>query len=125
VQHLALHTKVHVVSDKMKRTCSIDSVAEESLVCSSGHSVVSFPRPEIKSIKLTRRGVSALGGAAIGAGVGFIIGFAATQGQSKDAIVFVSPGEAGGVTAVIGAVVGAAIGAPTDFLRGPTVYQRP
>jgi hypothetical protein len=124
VKMLPLHTKVHIDSDKMKRTCSVDSVADDSLSCSSGSSVSSFPRSEIKSIKGVRRMRSALGGAAIGAGVGFIVGVATSQGQSKDAFIYIAPAAVGGVCAVIGAVPGAAIGAPTDFLRGPTVYQR-
>jgi hypothetical protein len=125
VKQLPLHTKVHIDSDKMKRTCSIVTVADDSLSCSSGDSVNSFQRLEIKSIKGVRRMRSALGGAAIGASVGFIVGVAISQGQSKDAFIYFSPAAVGGVLAVIGAVPGAAIGAPTDFLRGPTVYQRP
>jgi hypothetical protein len=125
VKQLPLHTKVHIDSDKMKRTCSIDSVTDESLSCSSGNAAVSFQRAEIKSIKGVRRMRSALGGAAIGAGVGFIVGVAGSQGQSKDAFLYIPPAAVGGVLAVIGAIPGAAIGAPTDFLRGPTVYQVP
>jgi hypothetical protein len=125
VKQLPLHTKVHIVSDKMKRTCSIDSVTDDSVSCSSGGSVNSFQREDIKSIKGVRRMRSALGGAAIGAGVGFIAGVAASLGQPRDAFIYIPPAAAGGVLAVIGAVPGAAIGAPTDFLRGPTMYQRP
>jgi hypothetical protein len=125
VKQLPLHTKVHIVSDKMKRTCSIDSVADDSLSCSSGNTVNSFQRQEIKSIKGVRRLRSTLGGAAIGAGVGFIAGVAVGLGQTKDSFLYIPPAAVGGVLAVIGAIPGAAIGAPTDFLRGPTVYQVP
>jgi hypothetical protein len=125
VKMLPPHTKVHIDSEKMKRTCSIDSVTDDSLSCSSGNAVSSFQRSEIKSIKGVRRLRSTLGGAAIGAGVGFIVGFAAAQGQPKDSFIYFAPAAVGGVIAVMGAVPGAAIGAPTDFLRGPTVYQVP
>jgi hypothetical protein len=124
VQQLPLHTKVHIASDKVKRVCSIDSVTADSLTCSSGSTISSFPRAEIKSIKVTRRGLSTLGGAAIGAGVGFAVGAALTAGESHNDIIYISAPQAGGVGAAVGAVVGAAIGAPTDFLRGPTVYER-
>jgi hypothetical protein len=125
VKMLPPHTSVHIDSDRMKRTCSIESITDDSLSCSSGHTVTSFQRSEIKSIKGVRRMRSALGGAAIGAGVGFIAGFAVGQGQPKDSFIYFAPAAVGAVFAAIGAVPGAAIGAPTDFLRGPTVYQVP
>jgi hypothetical protein len=119
-----LLTKVHIASDKMKRTCSINSVTEESVACTSGCGLTSFPRTELKSVKIVRHGRSALGGAAIGAGVGFILGFAGSQGQDPHAFLKFDPAKVGGVTAVFGRVVGAAVRIPTGFLRGD-VYERP
>ena len=123
VEQLPPHTRVHISSDKMNRLCLIDSVAEESLICSSGHTTNSFPRAEIKSIKVTRYVLSTVGGAGIGAGAGAIIGAAATTGKTNG--IGATRGEVVGIFTLGGALVGAVVGGPTDFLRGPTVYRRP
>ncbi len=127
VQQLPLHMHVHVSSDKMGRVCEIDSVDEESLTCSSGRVVntarYTFPRGEIKSIKVTRYVLSAVGGAGIGGGAGLIIGAAATQG--KNSTIGATRGEVIGIFGLAGGVIGAVVGGPTDFLRGPTIYRRP
>jgi hypothetical protein len=127
VEQLPLHTHVHVSSDKMGRVCAVDSVDEESLSCSAGRLVntahYTFPRTEIKSIKVTRYVLSTVGGAGIGAGVGAIIGGAATSG--KNSTIGISNGQVVGITAGIGGIVGAVICGPADLLRGPTIYRRP
>ncbi len=125
VQHLPLHTKVHIASDHKGRVCTIDSITDDSLTCSARSVVKSsqytFQRSEIKSIKVTRYAFSALAGAGIGAGLGAGIG--AAIGASGDG--FFTKREVAGVIAVIGVVPGALIGWGTDFAKGPTVYRRP
>jgi hypothetical protein len=125
VQQLPLHTKVHVSADSKGRVCTIDSVTDELLTCTSGHVVGSshytFQRAEIKSIKVTRYTLSALAGAGIGAGVGAGIG--AGVGASGDG--FFTKSQAAGVCAAIGVIPGALVGWGTDFAKGPTVYRRP
>lgn len=123
VKQLPLHTKIHIASDKNGRTCSIDAVDEGSLTCSSGHTGTTFPRAEIKSVKVTRYVWSTVGGAAIGAGVGAVIGVAA-RGPSTG-FGTLSNDVKIGIGAVAGGVGGAAAGGLTDMFRGPLVYQRP
>ena len=80
-----------------------------------------FPRADVKNVKFTRYGISALGGAAIGAGTGAIIGAATSRGTSD----FINMnGLYRAACAVTGAFGGAAVGAATDMFRGPTVYRR-
>jgi hypothetical protein len=126
VEQLPLHTHVHIASDKMGRVCAVDSVDEESLSCSAGRLVntahYTFPRGEIKSIKVTRYVLSTVGGAGIGAGVGVVIGAAATSG--KNSTIGITRGQVVGIVAGIGGIAGAVICGPTDLLRGPTIYRR-
>lgn len=127
VQQLPLHTYVHVASDKMTRVCNVDSVDTESLTCSAGHMVnmahYTFARSEIKSVKVTRYMVSTVGGAAIGAGSGLLIGVGVAH--STQSFPIVSNKAIWGIFSAAGGIAGALIGGPTDFLRGPTIYKRP
>jgi hypothetical protein len=117
VQQLPAHTKVHISADTKGRTCSIESVTDDSLTC--GHHA--FAKSEIKSIKLTRYAASTAAGAAIGAGGGAAIG----AGIAASGDGFFTKRETAGVLAVIGVIPGALIGWGTDFAKGPTVYRRP
>lgn len=121
VQQLPPHTKVHISADHHSRTCIIESATDSTLVCTGGHQ---FARTEIKSVKLTRRGISTLAGAGIGAGVGFAVGAGAAHGSQSGQFNIVSNQDVWAAGALAGGVIGAALGAPTDFLRGPTIYRR-
>jgi hypothetical protein len=127
VEQLPPHTRVHVSSDKMGRVCNVDSVDETSLTCSSGRVVntahYTFPRAEIKSIKVTRYVLSKVVGAGIGLGAGAIIGAGSVKGKVPGPGA--TSGEIVGILTLAGGVIGAVVGGPTDFLRGPTVYRRP
>jgi hypothetical protein len=68
VKQLRQHTRVHLSTDRGSHLCSVDSVDDVSLTCSWGHSGKTYPRAEIKSIKVTEYALSTLGGALIGAG---------------------------------------------------------
>lgn len=127
--HLAAiptHTHIHVAADNGGATCYFISADDENLTCGrkngsdKGRHV--FPRAGVKSVKLTRYGISTIGGAGIGAGVGAIIGFAAIRPDPQAFLDFT--GVARAVTVVLGGVGGAAVGGPTDMFRGPTVYRR-
>jgi hypothetical protein len=125
-------TRIHVSSDKKSHTCYFQSADDASLVCSGKHGggkSYSFPRSEVRSVKLTRYTVSTLAGMGIGAGAGFGIGAAAGQAVApktnssfdfssldREAITLL-----GGV---FGFIAGGAVGGPADFLRGPVVYFR-
>ena len=126
LQALPAHTLVHVSSDKMSRLCVLDGVDEAKLTCSAKHVVMAshytFPRSEIKTVKLTRYLASTAGGVGIGAGVGLAAGVGIAHGGS-DRII--SNKAVWGITAAIGGIAGGLAGGPTDFLRGPTVYRRP
>jgi hypothetical protein len=123
---IAPHTHIHVAADHGGSTCYFIAVDDQDLTC--GHKSGSekgrhvFPRAEVKSVKLTRYGVSTLGGLGIGTGVGAAIGFAANRPDPNDFLNFT--GVARAACTVIGAVGGTAVGASTDMFRGPTVYRR-
>lgn len=122
---IAPHTHIHVAADHGGSTCYFIAVDDQSLTC--GHHNASdkgrhvFSRADIKSVKLTRYGISSLGGAGIGAGTGAIIGAATSRGTSD----FINMnGLYRASCAVVGAFGGVAVGATTDMFRGPTVYRR-
>ncbi len=72
-------------------------------------------------VRLARRGLSLVTGAAIGAGAGAGIGVAVDAGSSNHeyrstlAVVF----------GLLGGLLGEGIGHHTDFLAGPTIYTAP
>jgi hypothetical protein len=127
LKHLPVHTRVHVAADKQSKVCAIDLVDDATLQCSKGHAQYSFARDEVKSVKLTRYTRSTLVGLGIGLGAGAGVG--AAIGHSKEKPNDFFPGlTTDAFTAIggaVGLIAGGAIGGPTDFLRGPTVYQRP
>ena len=101
----------------MSHTCYLLSVDDAALVCGR----YTFPRAEVKDVKLTRYGVSYGVGAAIGAGGGAGIGVAVVNGNgffSND------KGKAAGIGLILGGVIGALVAGPADLFRGPTVYRR-
>jgi hypothetical protein len=126
-------THIHISSDKKSRTCFYASADDASLTCSRKHSggtVYTFPRTEVRTVKLTRYTLSTVAGMGIGAGAGLAIGAAVGQvaspktnssfdfsGIGRDVIT--------GIGGVVGFIAGGAIGGPSDFLRGPTLYRRP
>jgi hypothetical protein len=61
VQGLGPHTRVYVKTDKENALCYVHSVEEQQLTCGRseaiGSPVLVFPRAEIKTIKLVRKGV--------------------------------------------------------------------
>jgi hypothetical protein len=111
-----VHTRLHVSGDKMGHTCYLLSVDDASLVCGR----YTFPRAEVKSVKLTRYGVSYAAGAAIGGGAGAGIGLAVIKGT----IVESDKGKGAGIGLALGAGIGALVTGPADLFRGPTVYRR-
>ncbi len=61
VQGLGPHTRVYIKTDKENALCYVHSVEEQELTCARseaiGSPVLTFPRGEIKSIKLPRKGL--------------------------------------------------------------------
>lgn len=113
------NTRLHVSGDKMSHTCKLVSVDDAELVCGK----YTFPRTEVKQVKLTRYGTSYLGGAAIGAGAGAGI-FIGVNQADKGSYLSVSKGKAAGAGLLVGAVIGTLVTGPADLLKGPTVYRR-
>jgi len=127
-------TKMHIAADTAKRTCILDSVTDDQLVCSrgkNGHGAhYIFARTDIKTIKLPRYTASTFAGLGIGLGaglgIGALVGHAVSPSQPNSELDLSGLGRAA-ITAgsgVIGAAAGASIGGPTDFLKGPLIYQR-
>jgi hypothetical protein len=117
------HTEMHVSADNEGRTCYLITADEQSLTCGrkdgSAKSQHMYPRPTVKSVKLTRYGISTLAGAGIGAGVGAAVGFGGTQNPNGW-----FNGAVRGVFTVLGAGLGALACGPADAFRGPTIYKR-
>jgi hypothetical protein len=117
------HSEVHLSADSESRTCYLIAVDEQSVTCgrkdggAKGQHV--YPRPSVKSVKLTRYAISTLAGTGIGAGVGAAVGFGSTQNPNGW-----FNGPVRGVITVLGAGLGALVCGPTDAFRGPTIYRR-
>ena len=79
---LPVHTRLHVSADHMGHTCYLLSVDDTALVCGR----YTFPRAEVKDVKLTRYGLSYGVGAAVGAGAGAGIGVAVVNGTASSAM---------------------------------------
>jgi hypothetical protein len=120
---LPAHSHLHVSADTGGKTCYLIAVDDHSLTCGrkdggpKGQRV--FRRAEVKTVKLTRYGVSTLAGAAIGAAGGAAMGFGVTQNPDGW-----FNGAARGAFTVLGGFIGAAAMGPTDVFRGPVVYRR-
>jgi hypothetical protein len=134
VKALPANTKVHIATDHGGKTCRIFAVSEETLTCAKGEQAgLVLQRAEIKHIKLTHHGRSALVGAAIGGGIGATAG--AASGGSKPCTpspqsfclgnIGIGAGGVAAIFGVAGGVVGGAVGGATDMTRGSSIYVRP
>ena len=104
--------------------CTLTAVDADTLACDRNYRFtvqkVLFQRAEIRTIKLTRRGRSAVIGAAIGAGAGAVAG--GIQGARSN--YFAVHGAFAMIYAFAGAFAGAPIGYFADF-SASTVYRAP
>jgi len=127
VKALPPHAHMHVAADHSGATCYFIAADEQSLTCgrhdgsAKGQHV--FPRAEVTSVKLTRRGLSSAGGLGIGVGAGALIGVAVYRPDPRG--FDFGLGAARASMAVLGGVAGAVVGGTTDMFRGPVVYRRP
>ena len=124
VQALPIGTGIRVTASKHPVVCTLTAVNADTLACDHDyrfevHNLV-FQRAQIRTIKLTRRGRSALFGGAIGAGAGATIG--GIQGINSN--YFAVHGAFAMIYAFAGAFAGAPIGYFTDF-NASTVYRAP
>jgi hypothetical protein len=87
------------------------------------HRQFHFARPDVASVRLTRPNLSGFVGGAIGAGagIGFVGGIVATNGETDHS----EDGLAYGLSALLFGAIGSAIGTGTDFMGGPTIYRAP
>ena len=126
ISAIAPHTHIHVAADHGGSTCYFIAADDQNLLAAittaQKKAATSSRAPTVKSVKLTRYGVSTLGGLAIGAGAGAAIGFAAIRPQPNEFLDF--SGVARAVCAVVGGLGGTAVGASTDMFRGPVIYRR-
>jgi hypothetical protein len=118
VQALPVGQSIDVTAKASHANCKLKSVDADTLTCTQRKDIV-FQRADILSVKVPRRGRSALIGTAIGAGAGAVFGFASGRNGS-----FVPRGLGAAIFGVVGAPIGAAIGALTDFNHS-TVYKAP
>jgi hypothetical protein len=123
VEALPLGVSIYVNARTRHQTCKLKTVDADTLTCSNGNNPM-YQRAEITSIKITRRGRSALLGLGIGAGAGAITGFAV---GTKPGGFFGPNAFRGAIAAVfagIGGLAGAGVGAATDMMRS-TIYKVP
>jgi hypothetical protein len=122
VQALPVGTSLYVKAQTRHRACKLKNDDADTLTCTDTGKDFVFQRTEIVTIKISRRGRSALIAAAPGAALA--IGGLAAGGAGE----FAGSGKIGAGVAIIWgavfAVVGAPIGALTDFARS-TVYKAP
>ncbi len=118
VQVLPVGTSLYVNAQTRHTACKLKSDDADTLTCTDAGKDVVFQRTEIFTIKISRRGRSALIGAApggallISGGIGL-----AVDNNSLGA-------GAAGVYGIVIALIGALIGELTDFSRS-TVYKAP
>ena len=118
---IAPHTHIHVAADHGGSTCYFIAVDDQNLTC--GHHNGSekgrhvFPRADVKSVKLTRYGVSTLGGASNRHWRRCSHRLRGHSARSARFLDFSGIGRA--VCAVVGGLGGTAVGASTDMFRGP------
>jgi hypothetical protein len=122
VRALPANTYVHVNARTRHAICYLAAVDADSLSCSKdtgvGHTQLSFQRGEITSIKLARRGRSAVLGGAILGGAGAVAGAV----QATQSHYFAVKGAWAMIFGFSGAFAGAPIGYLTDF-SASTVYR--
>jgi hypothetical protein len=131
VQQLPTNAKIHITADTRKLTCRLTTVTPGQITCANDKGQATFPRTEIKSIKLANRGRSTAVGAAIGIGIGAGVGAgigAATNSGDTGSLLHVGGGKASAVGAGLGAIIlgitGAIVGSTHDTLAGSTIYKR-
>lgn len=124
VQALPVGTYLHVNAQKRHAVCTLTAVTETSLSCNRdtgvGTRAMSFDREEIRTVKLARRGRSALLGGAILGGAGAIAG--GVQGSRSN--YYAVKGAFAMIYGFSGAFAGAPIGYLSDF-SASTVYRAP
>ena len=124
VMALPINTYIHVDARTRHSLCTLKTVADASLTCEQdigvGTKEVTFQRDEIKTVKIARRGRSAVLGGGIGAGAGALAG--GVQGSHSHYFAV------RGAFAMIYAFAGAFAGAPAGYLKdfsASTVYRVP
>lgn len=131
VKALPARTRIHISKDHGSTTCRVFAVTDDTLTCEAGLGKAGhvIQRPEIRTIKLTHYGRSALVGAGIGGGIGAISGAIAGRNPPCQPNNFcfniLGPGAVAAVFGVSGAVVGSIAGGVTDMTRGSSIYTRP
>lgn len=131
VQALRMGASINVKTSSSHTNCKLKSVDAETLTCTQGRDIT-FERSEILTIRIPHGSRSALIGAALGGGVGAIIG-AATDRSSCSAqeqksllgcLHIFSRGQVAALAGAAGAAIGVPVGYFTDFAHS-TVYKAP
>jgi hypothetical protein len=125
VEAVPAGTHLYVEAKAGHKSCTVKSVSADALTCGSGAKEVVYPRTEISTLKMSRRGRSALFGAIPGGVLIAAGGIGAATEKCGDQSILCGIGPAilvaGGIAF---AVVGATVGGLTDFGRS-TIYKAP
>ena len=130
VQALTAGTLLSVRADHHSSTCTLDNVSDSELVCESTGTRLTYPRAEVRSIRLSGHSRSIARSTLVGAGVGLgggILAGVVINAADKGSIPHVSEGKAIGVGAAIGVLAGTLGGLVVGASRhspGPFVYTR-
>ena len=131
VQALPVGTSLYVSAKTRHKSCKLKNDDADTLTCTNSGKDIVFQRTEIVTIKISRRGRSALIAAAPGAALaigGLAAGGAGEFGSQTCSGSQTNCGQIGAGVAIIWGVALAAVAAPigalTDFSRS-TVYKAP
>jgi hypothetical protein len=130
VQALPIGSSINVKARTTHLGCTLKSVDADSLTCTHRKDVT-FQRSDVLNIRITHRVRSTLVAAALGGGVGAVIGAASIGGCSQQqrqsflgCFQIVSRADGAALIGGVGAIVAAPIGYSTDFTHS-TVYKAP
>jgi hypothetical protein len=98
--------------------CAFEAADDSTLTCKHGADLI-VQKADILRIKVHHRGRSTLGGLAIGAGTGAIIGFASSSpcNDNSFSVCVLGRGAVAGILGIAGGATGALTGYFTDFTR--------
>lgn len=124
VQALPVGTSIHIQGHTSHALCALTAVDADSISCARdtgvGSKALTFQRTDVRTIKLARRGHSAVLGAAMLGGAGALAGgIQATQSN-----YYAVKGAFAMIYGFAGAFAGAPIGYITDF-SASTIYRAP
>lgn len=124
VQVLPVGTAIHIQARSSHALCALTAVDADSISClrdtGVGNKPLTFQRSDVRTIKLARRGHSAVLGGAVAGGAGALAGAI----QATQSHYFAVKGAFPMIYGFIGIFAGAPLGYISDF-SASTIYRAP